>query len=188
MRALVLLIKSRDRKGLVSKVSTFVFERGFNILDCQQHADMESGDFFMRLKLDLESREEATAQPKAQFVELMDRSERQLAEREVHRERRVGHAPASARSVLPFAKAEGDEAVGGIIGRDPDLDAVARDHADAEPAHAAGKLRRHRLSGFEGDPIATATENFLDGTRRLNQIVSGQIAPPFAAVPQAPAA
>lgn len=55
MSEVVILIKSRDQKGLVSKVSSYVFERGFNIIDCQQHAEMESGNFFMRLKLDLDS-------------------------------------------------------------------------------------------------------------------------------------
>lgn len=55
-RAVIILIKSPDQKGLVSRISTLVFERGFNILDCQQHVDVESGLFFMRLKLDLESR------------------------------------------------------------------------------------------------------------------------------------
>jgi formyltetrahydrofolate deformylase len=55
-RAVIILIQCRDQKGLVSKISTFWYERGFNVLDCQQHVDNGAGHFFMRLKLDLESR------------------------------------------------------------------------------------------------------------------------------------
>jgi len=54
MNAYVVLIKAPDQKGIVAKTTTFVFEREFNILDCQQHADSISGDFFMRLKLEVE--------------------------------------------------------------------------------------------------------------------------------------
>lgn len=43
----------RDRTGLVAALSSFVFEHGGNILDADQHAEAESGDFFMRLVWDL---------------------------------------------------------------------------------------------------------------------------------------
>ena len=55
-RAVVILIQCRDQKGLVAKISTFWYECGFNVLDCQQHVDNGEGNFFMRLKLDLEGR------------------------------------------------------------------------------------------------------------------------------------
>lgn len=55
-RAVIILIQCRDQKGLVSKISTFWYERGFNVLDCQQHVDNGAGNFYMRLKLDLEDR------------------------------------------------------------------------------------------------------------------------------------
>lgn len=55
-RAVIILIQCRDQKGLVSKISTFWYERGFNVLDCQQHVDNGEGNFFMRLKLDLDAR------------------------------------------------------------------------------------------------------------------------------------
>lgn len=35
----VLLLSSKDRKGLVSRLSNFVFERGGNILDLDEHVD-----------------------------------------------------------------------------------------------------------------------------------------------------
>lgn len=55
-QAVIILIQCRDQKGLVSKISTYWYERGFNVLDCQQHVDNGAGNFYMRLKLDLENR------------------------------------------------------------------------------------------------------------------------------------
>jgi formyltetrahydrofolate deformylase len=48
-----LLVNCTDRTGLVAALSSFVFERGGNILDADQHADSASGEFFMRLVWDL---------------------------------------------------------------------------------------------------------------------------------------
>lgn len=48
-----LLVNSNDRTGIVAALSNFVFEHGGNILDADQHADRETGEFFMRLVWDL---------------------------------------------------------------------------------------------------------------------------------------
>jgi formyltetrahydrofolate deformylase len=48
-----LLVSCPDRTGLVAALSQFVFESGGNILDADQHAEAESGMFFMRLVWDL---------------------------------------------------------------------------------------------------------------------------------------
>ena len=48
-----LLVSCRDRTGLVAALSDFVFRNGGNILDADQHAEPESGLFFMRLVWDL---------------------------------------------------------------------------------------------------------------------------------------
>lgn len=48
-----LLISSPDRKGLVAAISTFLYERGANIIDADQHQDRQMGLFFMRLVWDL---------------------------------------------------------------------------------------------------------------------------------------
>src|SRR3954470_17478138 len=48
-----LLVGCRDRTGLVAALSDFVFRNGGNILDADQHAEAESGLFFMRLVWDL---------------------------------------------------------------------------------------------------------------------------------------
>src|SRR5580692_8871580 len=50
-----LLVSCRDRTGLVAALSQFVFDYGGNILDADQHADLETGLFFMRLVFSLES-------------------------------------------------------------------------------------------------------------------------------------
>lgn len=50
---IIFLIDCPDQKGLVSRISTFFYDRGFNILHCQQHTETKSDHFFMRLKLDL---------------------------------------------------------------------------------------------------------------------------------------
>jgi formyltetrahydrofolate deformylase len=54
MSTAVFLVSCPDRKGLISKISTFFFERSFNIVDCQQHTSEEL-DYFMRMVLDLGS-------------------------------------------------------------------------------------------------------------------------------------
>ncbi len=48
-----LLVSCRDRTGLVAALSSFVFDHGGNILDADQHAERDSGEFFMRLVWDL---------------------------------------------------------------------------------------------------------------------------------------
>ena len=48
-----LLVSCRDRTGLVAALSEFVFKNGGNILDADQHAEIETGLFFMRLRWDL---------------------------------------------------------------------------------------------------------------------------------------
>ncbi len=46
----VLLIDCPDRKGLVARVSSLLFERGANILHADQHQDHDLGLFFMRVE------------------------------------------------------------------------------------------------------------------------------------------
>src|SRR5882672_3565840 len=50
-----LLVSCSDRTGLVAALSAFVFENGGNIIDADQHADLETGVFFMRLVWSLEA-------------------------------------------------------------------------------------------------------------------------------------
>jgi formyltetrahydrofolate deformylase len=45
----ILTLSCANRPGIVAKVSTALFEGGFNILDAQQFDDVETGNFFMRV-------------------------------------------------------------------------------------------------------------------------------------------
>jgi len=51
----VLLISCPDRTGIVAAVTDFVFERGGNILDLDQHVDRDAGVFLMRVAWQSES-------------------------------------------------------------------------------------------------------------------------------------
>ncbi len=53
LHSIVFLIDCPDQKGLVSRISTFFYERGFNILHCQQYSNVKENKYFMRLKLDM---------------------------------------------------------------------------------------------------------------------------------------
>ncbi len=46
---MILTLSCPDRPGIVSRVSTLLFEHGANILDAQQFDDAETGRFFMRV-------------------------------------------------------------------------------------------------------------------------------------------
>ena len=49
----ILLIHSRDRKGLVAEISNFLYRHGANILHADQHRDNEESLFFMRIEWDM---------------------------------------------------------------------------------------------------------------------------------------
>ncbi len=50
----ILLISCPDRAGIVAALSTFLFENQGNIVDINQHVDLEEGAFFMRVEWELE--------------------------------------------------------------------------------------------------------------------------------------
>jgi len=45
----ILTLSCVNRPGIVARVSTALFDGGFNILDAQQFDDTETGNFFMRV-------------------------------------------------------------------------------------------------------------------------------------------
>jgi formyltetrahydrofolate deformylase len=45
------LIKCPDQKGLVATITSFFYEKGFNILSCQQYANAIEDTYFMRIRL-----------------------------------------------------------------------------------------------------------------------------------------
>jgi formyltetrahydrofolate deformylase len=54
---MILTLSCPDRRGIVARVSAFLFERDCNILDAQQFDDQETGRFFMRVVFDHAGRE-----------------------------------------------------------------------------------------------------------------------------------
>lgn len=51
----ILLISCPDQPGIVTTVSNFIFQQGGNIVDSDQHTDLETGVFFMRLEWELQN-------------------------------------------------------------------------------------------------------------------------------------
>jgi formyltetrahydrofolate deformylase len=48
----ILTLACRDRPGITARVTSFLFEKGGNVLEAQQFDDLEDGDFFMRVAFD----------------------------------------------------------------------------------------------------------------------------------------
>src|SRR5262245_23869456 len=51
--SIIFLLDCPDQKGLMSRITSFFYERGFNILHCQQYSDTPQNHFFMRMMLDM---------------------------------------------------------------------------------------------------------------------------------------
>ncbi len=52
-KRLVLLLVCPDQPGIVAHVSHFIFKRGGNIIDSDQHTDFETRTFFMRIEWEM---------------------------------------------------------------------------------------------------------------------------------------
>ena len=50
----ILLISCPDQKGIVARLSNFVFERGGNIVDSDHHSDLQAGRFLGRIEWEYE--------------------------------------------------------------------------------------------------------------------------------------
>lgn len=48
----ILLLSCPDRKGVVASVSGFIYQHGGNILHADEHSDVDSGTFLMRVEFD----------------------------------------------------------------------------------------------------------------------------------------
>jgi formyltetrahydrofolate deformylase len=48
-----LLVSCPDRKGLVAALAQLLYGHGVNILDADQHTDLQAGQFFQRIRMDL---------------------------------------------------------------------------------------------------------------------------------------
>jgi formyltetrahydrofolate deformylase len=64
-----LLVSCTDRPGIVAALSSFLRDRGANILQSDQHTtDPDGGQFFMRLEFRLEGLEDAAAEIEREFA------------------------------------------------------------------------------------------------------------------------
>ena len=79
-------------------------------------------------------------------------------------------------SVFRLACAEGDDASDGIVRRDADGDAIARNHLDAEAAHSAAELCEHFVAGIALHAVKPAAVNRHDCALHVNEIVLAQSA------------
>ncbi|WP_298778242.1 formyltetrahydrofolate deformylase [uncultured Polaribacter sp.] len=66
------LIKCPDQKGLVAKITSFFFEKGFNILSCQQYVNSIEDKYFMRIRLNADGTEISKKELEENFMELAE--------------------------------------------------------------------------------------------------------------------
>lgn len=64
------LIKCPDQKGLVAKITSFFFEKGFNILSCQQYVNSVEDTYFMRIRLNANGTKISKNKLEKSFLEL----------------------------------------------------------------------------------------------------------------------
>ena len=74
-----------------------------------------------------------------------------------------------------LASSEGDDAPDGIVGRNPDGDAVTRHHLDSEAAHSTAQLGEHLVSLIALHAIKPAAVNRHDCALHINQIILAQL-------------
>ena len=51
MKNFILKINCKDKAGIISSVSNFLFKNNFNILESSQFRDIRNNDFFIELNL-----------------------------------------------------------------------------------------------------------------------------------------
>lgn len=67
MNKIIFLIKCPDSKGILYSTVGWFYNRGFNILHCQQHTDSYENMFFMRIELDAADLRSSRSQLEADF-------------------------------------------------------------------------------------------------------------------------
>lgn len=66
------LIKCPDQKGLVAKITSFFYEKGFNILSCQQYVNAVEDIYFMRIRLNADGTNISKKDLENDFLNLAD--------------------------------------------------------------------------------------------------------------------
>ncbi|MFL3660973.1 MAG: formyltetrahydrofolate deformylase [Polaribacter sp.] len=64
------LIKCPDQKGLVAKITSFFYDKGFNILSCQQYVNAIEDTYFMRVRLNADGTNISKETLEQSFLEL----------------------------------------------------------------------------------------------------------------------
>lgn len=72
MPAITFLIQCPDQTGLVSRISTFFYQKGLNVQTCQEHVDEYTQEYFMRVKLGGEGITCTRAQLEQEFAQLAE--------------------------------------------------------------------------------------------------------------------
>lgn len=67
-----LILSCRDQKGLVARISHFIFQRGGNIVDLDEHVDNEEKMFFIRVEWDLNELNVSCSQFENEFQKLAE--------------------------------------------------------------------------------------------------------------------
>ena len=66
------LIKCSDQKGLVAKITNFFYEKGFNILSCQQYVNAIEDTYFMRVRLNADGTNISKDELEDSFIEIAE--------------------------------------------------------------------------------------------------------------------
>ena len=85
----VLTLSCANRPGIVARVSTALFEGGFNILEAQQFDDTETGSFFMRVAFNGATEAADVVALRAQFAALASAMAMKWSMRAEHEKKRV---------------------------------------------------------------------------------------------------
>ncbi|MEG8947903.1 formyltetrahydrofolate deformylase [Rosettibacter firmus] len=67
-----LILSCKDQKGLVAKIAQFIFQRGGNIVDLDEHVDSDEKMFFIRVEWDLSELSISCQQFEDEFKNLAD--------------------------------------------------------------------------------------------------------------------
>lgn len=69
-QTVTLLIKCPDQKGLVAKITNFFYNKGFNILSCQQYVNSIEDTYFMRIRLSSDDAEISKKEFETKFLKI----------------------------------------------------------------------------------------------------------------------
>jgi formyltetrahydrofolate deformylase len=162
-----LLVSCHDRTGLVAALSDFVFRHGGNIIDADQHAEAETGLFFMRLVWDLQTFQLDRAGIDAGLGELQQRFE--LTSELTYSDRRPRVAVFASKAPHCLYDLLLSHQLGELHG---ELAVVVSNHDDLRPiAGHFGVPYRHIPVDTTGKDAAEAAQQLLLEEERIDLVV-----------------